>query len=763
MDDVDPSSRLPWPRPSIDAAVGAVLAAGFLLVAFLTAGGTDLGPNTWVEVAVVLVGAALAAAVTVFGAPGRAWGGVTLLLFAALAALTYASIAWSVQPDNSWTEANRTLSYLAAFGAAIAMARIVPERWPALLGAVGTAATVICGYALLVKVFPGSLDANDLVGRLKAPFGYWNATGLAAALGVPACIWAGARPVRGRILRALSIPALSILLAVLVLSYSRGALIAVIVACGVWFALTPLRLRAALVLGLGAVGAAVLVLWGLAHHPLTHDDIALAARTHDGHVFGIVVLVVLAATTAAGFAATFALERAALPEQARRRIGTVLLVCVALVPVAGLAAVAASSRGLSGEVSHLWHSLTNSNAVVTESPGRLAELSNSRPRYWSEGLKVGSHALLKGTGAGGFLTARTHYSADTLVAGHAHSYVIETFADFGLIGTLLSFALFVSWAVASGRTLGFGRRGLRAPPDDRRAAEQAGLVTMFAVVIAFGIHSAIDWTWFFPGVTIPALACAGWLAGRGPLSAPVGHGARKRLTTSPTAAGTALAIAAIAVGAVWVVWQPLRASNADASAITELLAGRSSAALADAQTAVSADPVSADALWELSEIHVAVGDRSAARADLVRATSRQPENAETWQRLGELDLRYAQLRLAIVELGKAIALDLSAVQPLWDLSDAYVAMHNLAAARSVLVDATFRQPRNPQVFLQLGEFDLRHKAPQAAIAELQSALSLGAPSAQTKALIAKAQAALNAQHARAAAAAKAAGRRRSGH
>ena len=47
------------------------------------------------------------------------------------------------------------------------MARIVPERWPALLGAVAAAATVICGYALLVKVFPGTLNANDLVGRLE--------------------------------------------------------------------------------------------------------------------------------------------------------------------------------------------------------------------------------------------------------------------------------------------------------------------------------------------------------------------------------------------------------------------------------------------------------------------------------------------------------------------------------------------------------------------------------------------------------------------
>ena len=114
-----------------NAVLGSVLAAGFALVAFLTAGGTDLGPNTWVEIALALVVAGLAVAVAVFGAPGRAWGGVTLLLFAALAALTYVSIAWSVQPDNSWTEANRTLSYLAAFGAA---ARDGPNRPGALAG-----------------------------------------------------------------------------------------------------------------------------------------------------------------------------------------------------------------------------------------------------------------------------------------------------------------------------------------------------------------------------------------------------------------------------------------------------------------------------------------------------------------------------------------------------------------------------------------------------------------------------------------------------
>jgi Flp pilus assembly protein TadD len=286
---------------------------------------------------------------------------------------------------------------------------------------------------------------------------------------------------------------------------------------------------------------------------------------------------------------------------------------------------------------------------------------------------------------------------------------------------------------------------------------------MLAVVITFGIHSAIDWTWFFPGVTIPALACAGWLAGRGPLSEPVGRAARKRLTNSPAAAGTVLAIAAIAVGAVWVVWQPLRSADADASAVNELLAGRTNAALADAQTAVSADPVSANALWELSEIHVATGDLTAARADLVRATSRQRDNPETWQRLGEFDLRYNHPRLAVAELAKAVGLDLTAVQPLWDLSTAYIALHNLSAARTVLADARLRQPLNPEAFLELGQFDLRFHAPQVAVAEFQGALALGAPAAQTKRLIARAQAALNAQQKRAAAAARKGARRRSAH
>ena len=48
-------SRLRRAGVSTDVAVGALLAAGFALVVFVATGGTDLGPNTWVQIALLVV------------------------------------------------------------------------------------------------------------------------------------------------------------------------------------------------------------------------------------------------------------------------------------------------------------------------------------------------------------------------------------------------------------------------------------------------------------------------------------------------------------------------------------------------------------------------------------------------------------------------------------------------------------------------------------------------------------------------------------
>jgi hypothetical protein len=487
------------------------IGAGLAAVTFVTTGGVDLGPNTWTEIVLVLAGTALVGVAAVLRPHGPVWGGPAVALFVALAALTLASITWSVQPSDSWVESNRTLSYVAAFAGAAALARLLPGRWTTLPSAIAVAATAVCGYALLVKVFPGSLDPQEFLGRLRAPFTYWNAVGLMAALGLPACVWAGAQPDHGGLRRAFAVPAIMVLSTALVLCYSRGALLVAAIGLGLWFATVPLRLRGAAVLALGLAGGAIATAWALATHPITVDRSSLVSRTSAGHSFGLLLVVLLVLCTVAGVALLYAMDRYAPGPALRRRIGIALIAAVACVPVAGVGALAASQRGLTGEVSHLWQQATDPHSSgVNDNAGRLSQLGNSRARYWSEGMKVGRHDLLKGSGALGFATARTRYSTDALVVQHAHSYVVETFADFGLLGIAVSLALLVAWGLAA-------RRALRRADDPTPAelAERAGLLTLLAIVVTFGAHSAIDWTWFVPGVTVPALVCAGWLAGRG--------------------------------------------------------------------------------------------------------------------------------------------------------------------------------------------------------------------------------------------------------
>jgi hypothetical protein len=647
---------------------GLIAALVLCLIAFLASGGVDLAPNTWVQAGLVVLAAGTAIALVLRGRSERAWGGATVLLFAALAALTYASIAWSVQPANSWLEANRTLSYLAAFATALMLARLAPGRWRALVGAVAVATTVVCGYALLVKVFPATFDPNYPLGRLRAPFDYWNAVGLMGALGLTPCLWAGARREGSPMLRALSMPAIAILVPALVLAYSRGAIVVAVIGLAVWFALAPLRIRSALILAIGAAGGAAITAWGLATHGISADGVALATRTSAGHGFGLVILVVVGLTAAAGLGAVFALDRFVVSPRARRAVAMGLAAGVALIPVAGVGALAASSRGLPGEVSHIWNNLTNPNGVVSAKPGRLVDLSNSRPHYWSQAITLGKRHLIAGVGALGFATAQPSssspiWNAQHAHAVHAHGYLAETFADFGLIGLAVSLALLVAWWLASARTLELTwsrRRVMARPPPEANGqvaaanggrpdglaagattAERAGLVALLAVVATFGFHSLIDWTWFIPGNAVVALACAGWLAGRGPLSHPVGRLARRRrLVRAPGAAVAVASVVVIALVAVWVIIQPLRSTDAYWAAFTAAGQGDARAALTDARASAAEDPVSIDPLILLSQIYTALGNPTAARRELTRAVSRQPSNPQSWQELGCYDFAH---------------------------------------------------------------------------------------------------------------------------
>jgi hypothetical protein len=649
-------------RPGGELTLALALAAGLGVITFVAGGGTALGSNTWAEVALTGVGAGIAIAAVLYSAPGRAWGAPALLLFAVLTAFTAVSIAWSVQPATSWVEANRAVSYLAAFAGALALGRVLPGHWRSALGAVAALTTVVCAYALLVKVFPATLDSGEVIGRLRLPFDYPNAVGQLAAMGLPAWLWIGSQREGGRLGRTLAVPGIGVLLLAIVLSYSRGALLIGAIGLAMWFALVPLRLRAALVLALAGLGAAIVSAWALRHHALTHDNVLLAARTSAGHSFGLVLLAMLAFLTLVGLLTTVVVARTTVSDATRRRIGAMLIGCVALLAVAGIGAVAASKRGLTGTITHGWHQITSPNSIGTnDNPGRLLALGSSRGRYWNEGLTVGKHALLAGVGAGGFATAHTRYytSVGNQFVQHAHSYLIEAFANLGLIGVALSLALLGTWALAAGRAVGWRRRGPPAEasgPAPDTSAERYGLITMLTIVVVFGLGSSIDWTWLIPGTALPALVCAGWLAGRGPLERPVGRARRARLR-SPGAIALGTGIAAVALLCAWMIAQPLRSANADAAAVNAVIRGDTAAALVDARRAASEDPLSVDPLFEQAAIYQAQGDTAAALAKLRQAVSLQPENAATWLQEGQLLFKLGRRGEALKALKRAAALD----------------------------------------------------------------------------------------------------------
>jgi hypothetical protein len=451
----------------------------------------------------------------------------------------------------------------------------------------------------------------------------------------------------------LAVPAIGVLVVAIMLSLSRGALVIVALGLVAWFVLVSVRLRAAAVLILGAAGGAAASAWALSNHALSHDGIALHARTTAGQKLGWVLIAMILVQAAVGFATAVAMDRTVIRETVRRRVGLVLVVLAALIPVAGIGAVAASSRGFTGTVSHAWNQLTSpSSGGAADVPGRLLATGSSRGRYWNEGLKVGEHALFKGVGAGGFATAHTRYAAANAGGAfvtHAHSYVIETFADLGLIGLLLSLALLVSWGVAATRAVGFGPR---TPRD--RTAERDGLITLLVVVIIFGLNSAIDWTWFIPGTAITALVCAGWLAGRGPLGRPIGA---RTMSFTPGAIGAGTLIAAVTLVIAWLTFQPLRSANADAAALAAITRGNETAAFHDARAAASDDPVSVEPLFELAALYRAAGNDEAAVAELRKAVALQPQNPRAWLTEGETLLALHRPTEALPALERASRLD----------------------------------------------------------------------------------------------------------
>lgn len=661
------------PRPPAD--VLWTLGLGFILaaIALRAGGGLQLGRSTEVEMAVQLIGGLLGATALLVRDGGRLHGAGSLLAFALLAILTAASVWWSVNPSDSWLEANRTLAYAAAFGSGVALARLAPHRWSAIVGATVVCATVISLYAMLTKILPGTFAPDEVFARLREPFGYWNAVGLMAALGVPGALWLGARRHGHAAISALAYPILGLLFVTILLAYSRGSLLAVVAGCGVWFATVPLRLRGVAALASGALGASVVCWWVFAQDALTKDEVPLDIRASAGHQLGIALAAMLVVLLLVGLAVLFFSARRPPRAETRRQAGSTILVVLALVPVAVAGGLVLSEKGLGGSISDGWESLTDPDATLpANDPGRLTAVGSVRARYWDQALKIFKAERLHGVGAGGYATARPRFRTDDLAVRHAHGYLVQTVADLGLLGLAVSLALMAAWLSAARRTLDVRRRAWR---DGGFSAERVGHFTLLSVVVVFGIHSLVDFTWFVPGVAILALLAGGYVAGRGPLGESPDADAPSSPVSGAVAAGAlrgrvregmrdrtrlaaAGAVLLVALGAAWATWQPERSFHTGNEALALLDAGKLDEAREKANDARDLNPLSVEPLFERSAVELAAGRKNEARIALEQAVRLQPRNPTPWIRLAEYQLLVAQdPRTALTLLGPALYLD----------------------------------------------------------------------------------------------------------
>ena len=430
--------RITVPVPSgSGAGVALAVALAICLVAFVVGGGR-LARTTWTEIATFVVCGALCALAIVAprpaGTPAKLRGIWALAAFGALAAYTVAAISWSLVPSESWLESIRTLSYLAVMAAGLALGRLIPHRWSAMLHGVALAAVVLSFWALLTKVFPALLAPEELFARLRPPFDYWNSVGLAAALGIPPLLWLAARRSGHAAVNALAWPGLGLVIVCLLLSYSRGALLAVGIGIALMIAFIPLRLRMLTALGVVVAVTLPVVAWGFAQDGLTVDRPPLALRVDSGDELGALLLLLLVSLLVAGLAIGFLGDHHPPGARTRNRIIRGLFAALISVPAVAILMLANAPGGIDGQVSKAWHQAIDPSArTPANTPGRLTETSSVRSRYWREAWKVHGEAPWLGTGPGSFGDMRLRFRQDTTVVQHAHGYVVQTLADMGWV------------------------------------------------------------------------------------------------------------------------------------------------------------------------------------------------------------------------------------------------------------------------------------------------------------------------------------------
>ena len=589
------ASRRMRPVRNLARELASPLTVAFVLVGASLFAAHDPGSTSlpWLGAAALLLSLVLFA---VRGAPD---GMIALVPLGALAAWCAITIAWSQDPDRSWSYANRTLVYL-AFALLGALVGADPRR---LLYGVSVLLGAVCVWSLLGKVLPWVYEDYGRISRLRSPVGYWNVLALLGDIALPVGLCLATR------FRAAGTLLVYGWLVVIGLTYSRGGVLVAIVVVGLWMLLSKAGIEALSTLIAAGLPAAGVLAVAFSLTGLTSDGQSHSARVQAGAVFAIVL--VLDALIAV------ALAHYPLPRvTAVRRLGLAVL-AIAIAAAVGVGAARAHTW---------WHSFTSSSGTeLTNSPGRLVESGgNFRYSWWQQAWTGFEHAPFKGTGAGTFEGTNLRYRTTSLDQTiEPHDLPLQFLSETGIVGALLFLGSFVFLAIR-----------VRRRPGPQLALALA--------LPAYFLHGLLDLDWDFLSVTGLVLFVAGALAVR-----PPAVQRRPSAFAVVTAAGLAVVVA-FSLGAVWLSghW------DSQAAAAVGVDDAR---AVSLAKKARTVNPFAIDPLYQAAAAEVDRGARiKAAHAAgwlaayrdandraygyYRKATKVQPKAADAWFQLGYFEL-----------------------------------------------------------------------------------------------------------------------------
>ncbi len=508
-------------------------------------------------------------------------------------------------------EADRVLVYLGIFLAAFLIAQ-TDQRRQRFGEGIAISLVAIAFLALTSRLLPHVLSVEALGNgpRLRYPLGYWNADGIVFGMAAALILWLSRHSLIAW-LRWAAVASLPAVLLALYLTFSRGGLVALVVACGCLIALSHDRLWLLATLAIGAIAALPALIAVQAHQSLS-DNSAVQATVDQG--LQVFLLTLLGAALAlalfwglrrleggGGAATGRALEISRNPTVLKRiALGIALLGIGAAIAVGGRA----------------WDQFSSSDLQFPNSPSaHFSQLSGAgRHEFWRVAIEAFEEEPAIGHGAGTYQFSWDQLRTLAMPVRDAHSLYLEAFAELGLIGGLLVLAMV-------GVLLWSGLAAWRAA----KGAQRELYAALFAITLAFAVGAGIDWFWEIAAVgaifflatgALVAGRCAQLLRARADAN---GHGEQRRYGLA--VAGLAVAwITALALIGPLLVDREIDASKSAAAD------GNLPSAVEHANTARSIEPWAATPYVQLGLLAEVQGEYVTAAGRLSQAINREEGN-----------------------------------------------------------------------------------------------------------------------------------------